>query len=528
VALVPVLLTALVLVALVVRLPWFGDALYGDEVQAFWDVSGRSLGDTVHLLAGNSTELSPPLFFVLAWFSERLFGSSAESLRVVSLAAGLATIPLTYLLGRWTLGRRAGLLGAAFIAFSPFMIFYSCQARPYALMVMLCLVSTLALLRSVRGGGTGWWILYAAASCAAMYTHYTSVFVLAVQFTWALATQPGVQRPLLAANLAAAVGFAPWLPSLSEHNDSPGTEIYGLLEPFTFHNVRVDLGQLWFGSPLDPISDVPGLLFAILAAVGLIVAAVLFVRARPPLQETVLLAALAFGVPLAMAVYSGIRDTVWNPQNLVASWPAFAVLAGAILTWGALGSRTATGVIRTAAAATVLAAFVVGAVQGLDVNRQRPDYDAIARYIADTGRGREPVVNQRDLSPGAVDSLDVAFWQLPASERHPIVRLGAAPLPQILREPPFTPIPSAPGEEVARQAARLAGDGTLFVVLPSDVPPEVLARARRQHTTSTPDSSILEKLGAFFAALPARFRLIDVYTTTGFSRGTVYVYAARR
>jgi hypothetical protein len=68
----------------------------------------------------------------------------------------------------------------------------------------------------------------------------------------------------------------------------------------------------------------------------------------------------------------------------------------------------------------------------------------------------------------------------------------------------------------------------LFVVLPSDVPAEVLARARRQHTTSTRDSSILEKLGAFFAALPARFRLVDVYTTTGFSRGTVYVYAARR
>jgi uncharacterized membrane protein len=59
-----------------------------------WDVSGRSLGDTLGLLAGNSTELSPPLFFVLAWVSDHVFGPSAESLRVVSLAAGLATIPL--------------------------------------------------------------------------------------------------------------------------------------------------------------------------------------------------------------------------------------------------------------------------------------------------------------------------------------------------------------------------------------------------------------------------------------------------
>jgi 4-amino-4-deoxy-L-arabinose transferase-like glycosyltransferase len=511
----------------VVRLPWFDDALYGDEVQAFWDVSGRSLGDSLHLLAGNSTELSPPLFFVLAWVSDHTFGPSAESLRVVSLAAGLATIPLTYVLGRWTLDVSAGLLGAAFVALSPFMIFYSCQARPYALMVLLCLVSTLALLRGVRGGGTKWWALYAATSCAAMYTHYTYVFVLAVQFTWALATQPATRRSLLAANVAAAVGFVPWLPTLIEHSDSPGTKIYGLLEPFTFRNVRVDLGQLWLGSPLDPISDVPGLPLAILAGGGLMVGAMLWVRTRPPARDVALVASLALGVPLATAVYSAVRDTVWNPQNLVASWPAFAILAGAILTSGTPASRTASVAVRAAAAVAVLAAFVVGAVQGLDAGRQRPDYDAIAWHIADTGRGREPVVNQRDLSPGAVDSLDVAFAQLPESERHPVLRLGSPPLRQVLRRPPFTHIPSAPGEDVAAQAARRAGNGMLFVVLPGRVPPELIARMRRQRTTSGPESSIVVKIRAFFAALPARFRLVDVYTTTGFNRATVYAYATR-
>jgi 4-amino-4-deoxy-L-arabinose transferase-like glycosyltransferase len=530
---VPVLLAVFILVALVVRLPWFDDALYGDEVQAFWDVSGRSLDDTLHLFAGYSTELSPPLFFVLAWVSGRLFGASAESLRIVSLAAGLATIPLTYVLGRWTLGVWAGLLGAAFVALSPFMIFYSCQARPYALMVMLCLVSTLALLRGVRGGGTRWWALYAAASCAAMYTHYTSVFLLAVQFGWALVTQPAARRPLLAANLAAAVGFGPWLPTLIEHSRSPGTGIYGLLEPFTFRNVRVDLGKLWFGSVNEPLSSVPGLLAAALAGGGLIVGIMMCLRRAAAgglgagwrrAKDTALVTVLALGVPLAIAVYSAVRPTVWTEQNLIASWPGFAVLAGAILTRGALASRTAGVAVRAAAVGAVLAAFVVGAVQGFDINRQRPDYDAIARYIADTGRGREPVVNQRDLSPGAVDSLDVAFAQLHESQGHPVVRLGVPPFRQILREPPFAQIPSAPGEEVARKAARLAGNGMLFVVLPTRVPPEALARARRQRMTSSPESSLLVKLVAFFATLPARFRLVDVYTTTGFNRATVYTY----
>jgi hypothetical protein len=174
-----------------------------------------------------------------------------------------------------------------------------------------------------------------------------------------------------------------------------------------------------------------------------------------------------------------------------------------------------------------VACFAVGAVQGFDVDRQRPDYDAIARHIAETGRGGEPVVNQRDLSPGAPDSLDVAFAQLPESERHPIIRLGDPPLDAILARPPFADVPEAPGEQVAREAARRAGDGMLFLILPTRASRQDLERARGTHTTSTSDSPILVKLAAFMGALPKRFELVDTYTTTGFSDGTVYSYAAR-
>jgi hypothetical protein len=143
---VPVVLAALVLVALSVHLPWFGDALYGDEVHAFWDISGRRLDDTLHLLAGNSTVLSRRCSSCSRG-SASACRSVRAVVRVVSLAAGLATIPLTYVLGRATLGARAGLPGGAFVALSPSMGFYSCRARPYALMAMLCVVSPLELLR---------------------------------------------------------------------------------------------------------------------------------------------------------------------------------------------------------------------------------------------------------------------------------------------------------------------------------------------------------------------------------------------
>ena len=57
-------------------------------------------------------EITPPLYFVAAWLTTRI-GVSPELLRAPSLLAGAAAIPLVYLLGVRTVGRRAALVAAA-------------------------------------------------------------------------------------------------------------------------------------------------------------------------------------------------------------------------------------------------------------------------------------------------------------------------------------------------------------------------------------------------------------------------------
>ena len=47
------------LVGLVVRLPSFGESLFGDELSAVFIVN-RSFGEMMHLLNNHSTELNPP------------------------------------------------------------------------------------------------------------------------------------------------------------------------------------------------------------------------------------------------------------------------------------------------------------------------------------------------------------------------------------------------------------------------------------------------------------------------------------
>ena len=92
---------------------------------------------------------------------------------------GVATIPLVYLLGVRTVGSPAALVAAALTALSPFMIYYSAEARGYALMMALVALSTLAMLLAVDTRRTALvGPVRASARCAAVYTHYTCVFVL--------------------------------------------------------------------------------------------------------------------------------------------------------------------------------------------------------------------------------------------------------------------------------------------------------------------------------------------------------------
>ena len=83
-------------------------------------------------------ETNPPLYFVLGWLWARVFGTGEVGLRSLSALIGTAVIPIAYLCGRELVSRRAGLVAAALVALSPFMIWYSQEAREYMLLAALC------------------------------------------------------------------------------------------------------------------------------------------------------------------------------------------------------------------------------------------------------------------------------------------------------------------------------------------------------------------------------------------------------
>ncbi|MGB9184983.1 MAG: glycosyltransferase family 39 protein [Solirubrobacteraceae bacterium] len=522
------LVAAITIAGLALRLPSLHDSLFGDELSAYFVVAGRSLGGVMHLLDNHSSELNPPLFFILAWTSTKLFGVSVVAMRLVSLLAGTAIIPLSFVLGRWTVGARAGLVAAALVALSPFMIYYSTEARPYALLILLVLLSTLSLLRALSSGGSKWWVAYAVFACAAAYTHFTSVFVLAAQFVWALVAQRDARRALVLASSGAAIGFLPWLPALIKTTHSPGTALYQALDPFSLHSVRIDLGRWAIGHAYLQVSQVPGdpavALAALAVATALLGAALalgprLARRELPrPSSRLVLVILLAAGAPVGVALYSALRESVWGARNIISSWPGYSVMLGALVSYPPR-------VWRGIATVMLVIAFGIGGVEMIPATYHRPDYgDAIA-YIDRLAPRGGPIADLAAPTPGPPTETEVALALAASSRFHPVFRIGLPPLKAVLAAPPYTSLPDQPGELVAREVSAAAGHGLLFIVAPSSASIASFEAARAQHVHE--GGSELALFASFLGALPSRWQPVTSRTFAGLAPVTVYVYRSR-
>ncbi len=123
-------------------------------------------------------EDGPPLQHLLTKLALR-FGSGDAYVRAPSVVAGLLGILGLFALGRRAYGSGVALLAAFFLATSHLHIYYSHEARPYALWVLVTTLLLLAYSHAVRTDTRRSWILVGALGATCYYTHILSVFPLA-------------------------------------------------------------------------------------------------------------------------------------------------------------------------------------------------------------------------------------------------------------------------------------------------------------------------------------------------------------
>lgn len=390
---------ALTALAFALRFSQIHQSLLGDEVFTYQDIHGRSFGavlTTVH----TGGENSPPLFFLLAWLTAKV-GDPTVWLRLPSIVLGAATVPLIYAIGRQTVGRVAGLVGAAFFAISPFTVYYGTEGRPYATMTFFVALSTFALLRAVGTRQSKWWILYVVAAVAAAYTHYTSVFVLVLQGAWSLwRCRDRLRQPVIA-SVVAILLYLPWLPHLR------GKElgVIGGLYPLTASHVLKDSVRWLAGYVWASLTQIPGtwglLVLGACLLAGLAAVIARWWRGGRRIDWSapwLLLVVLAIATPVGLLVYSIAVTDLWLPRGLSASIPAAVLVIGALL-------AALPGAARIVAVAAVLATLAVGTIKSFGPDYVREPYRAMSAYVDRHARPQDSVLAFSFIGQPAIEAM---------------------------------------------------------------------------------------------------------------------------
>src|SRR5689334_15330773 len=170
------LVGALVLLGAVLRFATIASQSYWLDESTTVHELHLSFGSLLHAIRVNET--TPPLYFALAWVWAKVFGTGEAGLRSLSAIAGVAVIPIAYLCGRQLVSRSAGLVAAALVTLSPFMIWYSQEARSYMLLVAFAAASFLCFAKAWREPSRRqltWWAVFSAL---AILTHFFAGFLV--------------------------------------------------------------------------------------------------------------------------------------------------------------------------------------------------------------------------------------------------------------------------------------------------------------------------------------------------------------
>jgi mannosyltransferase len=349
-------------------------SFHHDEVITIMRVIPGSFGHMLHEV--KASESNPPLYYVLAWGWAKEFGRTEWGIRSLSALFGALTVPLGYPIGRQLASRRVGLILTGLLAFNPMLIWYSQEARSYALLVFFGALSFLFFLRALdtrRGRELAFWAL---ASALALGSHYFAFFAVGTEAVWlavALRDRWKVVLPALAAVGAAGAALLPLIAAQTNPNHIGWIEESPLGTRFFETGVSFLIGETG-----HVIAEPPRVHYAFLPAigVGLAVLALAVLGTRRERRGAGIALAVGLGV-LALAGAAALvgKDYVVERNLLPALVPLAAVVA---LGLGASRARLA-GLLVAAALCSSWLAFDIYVTQ--TPNLQRPDYRGVASAL---------------------------------------------------------------------------------------------------------------------------------------------------
>ena len=157
----------------------------------------------------------PPLYYYLLKGDTLVLGTSVLAVRTLSLVFGVLSIGLVGYIGYQLPGARyTGLLAAGLLAVNRYHIYFSQQARSYALYTFLVLLLVLWIQRIYENPASkALWVGGAALMTVLVYTHYIgAIYVIGAVLTLLLSrASRSTKVGALVAGGCAALCFVPWM-----------------------------------------------------------------------------------------------------------------------------------------------------------------------------------------------------------------------------------------------------------------------------------------------------------------------------
>jgi mannosyltransferase len=372
---VPLALAGLIAGAALLRFASLGiQSYHHDEVITAMRVIPGSFSHMLHEV--RASESNPPLYYVLAWAWAKVFGSGEFELRSLSALFGTAVVPVAYLIGRELASRRAGLILAAIAAVNPMLIWYSQEARSYALLVLFGALSFYFFLRALdqaRGRDLALWAL---SSALALCSHYFAVFPVGIEAAWLLIALRSFWRLVLPALALVAATGAALLPLLSSQVNA--THI-GWIEKSPLPTRFLEAGTSFLiGETGHVIAEPVRYGFALAPAAAVAAALVLLALRGDPRERYG--AGIALVVGLGVVGLAGLAALVGKDyvveRNLL---PALLPLAAAVAVGFSVRSGRRAGALLAIGLCLYWLAFDVYVTQ--KPNLQRPDLRTLSQEL---------------------------------------------------------------------------------------------------------------------------------------------------
>jgi mannosyltransferase len=390
-------LLALTLLAAVLRFTTLGEQSFWYD-EAFTPVHVLHSGIGATWRAYVHSENTPPLWYALAWIDFRIFGDGALALRFPSAIAGVLSVPVVWALtselaGRAAAGRRAAFLAAAIVAVNPLFVWYSQEARAYALFVLFAALSMLCFARLLNETTRARAAAFALSGALALLSHYFAVFLLVPMALWLL-WDVRTRRIALTALVAIAVVGIALLPLISAQGGH-GTQWIGR---WALSSRLQAIPQYFLtGYSGAPLGHGVELLVALPLVAGVVLGAWRLLR-RPPdrLRRAawIALSLAGFGV-LAPIVLVGFGADYLAPRNLVGAMIPVSVLIAilfAAIDDPSDASRPAVRAVPWIGAGLAALALTASLIVTVDVDAsprlQRGNWRDLAHLLQRGGRAR--------------------------------------------------------------------------------------------------------------------------------------------